>query len=235
MKFEEPVSFSKVQIYQKNLEAAKNEQMAQFEKRKEKNAEYERLTTEKILRSMKQKFEEENKKKSNPEVYYAPAEPKFLVAVLIKSQIKIGPKVKKILELLRLTSIHSAVIIRNNKVSKKMLQLAKDYIAYGSIDYELLRKMVYTRGFGRKGHTKISLTNEDIEDVFEGKYRCIEELVNVIYTGGEDFKQVNRFFYTFKLNTPRGGFSGKKSVAYTQGGQAGNHKHLLGELVERML
>jgi len=92
-----------------------------------------------------------------------------------------------------------------------MLQKAKDYIAYGFIDYELLRKLMYMRGFAKIGNSKVPLTNENIETTFNGKYRCIEELVYAIYSGCDDIKEILSFLYPFSLSAARGGFRGNKA------------------------
>ncbi|CAG2100637.1 unnamed protein product [Medioppia subpectinata] len=81
---------------------------------------HQNMVTEKIIKDVKQNLKDEEAKKNDSNSYYCPAEPNFYVAILI----------------------------RNNACMKNMLYGAKDYIAYGQISYELLRKLVYTRGAG---------------------------------------------------------------------------------------
>lgn len=230
-----PSSAVKRSEYEQKLAAALKKQQEAFESRVVSNAQYAKTATEKILREHKARVADEQKKLAAADSFYVPAESNFLVVMQIKSQKRIGPTPKKILELMRIKTINSAVIAKNNKSIQNMLQKAKDYVAYGTISYELLRKLVYTRGFGRIGHSKVKLTNENIETVFEGKYKCIEELINAIYSGSEDMKQVCSFLCPFRLSAPLGGFKGKKSMSYLQGGAAGNHKELLCNLLERMI
>lgn len=230
-----PLSSVKKQEYEQKIEALRKQQEDAFAKRVQENAQYAKITTEKLLLNFKEFKAAEAKKLANTESFYVPAEPKFVVAVQIRSQKKIGPTPRKILELLRLKGINRCVILRNNKSTRHMLQKAKDYIAYGFIDYELLRKLIYVRGFGKIGNSKVRLSNENIEAVFEGRYRCIEELAHAIYTGCDNIKQVLNFLYPFSLSAPLGGFRGNKAHNYLQGGCTNNHKELLGNLLERMI
>lgn len=228
------VSMRKVE-YEKKLDNIRKQQEEEFAKRVAANQEYSRITTEKLLKEFKAKNDAETKKLSNSDVFYVPPESKFFVVIQIKSTCKISPKPRKTLELLRLGKINRAVIVRNNKCIKNMLKVAKDYIAYGTCTYETLRKMIYMRGFGKIGNSKVKLTNETIEAAFDGKYKCVEELVDVIYNGKEDITRVCNFLYPFGLTPPTGGFSGRKARDFVQGGASNNHMELLGGFLERML
>ncbi len=46
---------------------------------------------------------------------------------------QVSPKVKKILQLLRLRQVHSAVFVRLNSAMQQMLTLVTPYIAYGYV------------------------------------------------------------------------------------------------------
>lgn len=230
-----PISYIKQQEYENRIANAYESERSARSKRISENEEYARNMTAKLVDEFKTyKLEEENKL-ADKSVFYVPAEPNFFVAVLIRSKVDIAPKPKKVLELLRLNRINNAVILKNNKSIKKMLQIAKDYVAYGFVSYELLRKMIYLRGFGRIGSSRVKLTNETIDEAFSGKYRCVEELVNVIYFGKTDMKEVCKFINPMPLNCPFGGFKGSKNKDYLLGGAKNNHRELLGELVSRML
>ncbi|KAM0681410.1 60S ribosomal protein L7 [Glugoides intestinalis] len=233
---EVPVSSARKQEVLQQVSNSKKQQLDAFEKRVEANNQYAKLMTEKILKEFKKEEEELQKKLSDKNVIYVPEESKFLVAIQLKSQIKIAPRPKKTLELLRLMHINNCVVLKNNKCTKNMLQNAKDYVAFGTISYELLRQMVYTRGFCKINGTQCKLTNENIETAFNGKYKCIEELCDVIYHGKEDMKEVIRFLCPFRLCPPRGGFpNGHKKKSFVQGGSTNDHKSLLGNLLSRMI
>lgn len=233
---EAPVSFARKQEVHSKIENIIKEQKEQFAQRVESNKQYAKLMTEKILKEIKSEMSEEKKKLSNTSELYVPAEPNFFIAIQLKSQIRIAPRPKKTLSLLRLKQINNCVIVRNNQSIKNMLQNAKDYIAFGSISYELLRKLIYLRGYGKINGTKVKLTNENIEAAFNGKYKCIEELCEVIFHGKEDIKEVLKFLCPFKLSPPKNGFpNGHKKKDFIQGGSSNDHKELLGNLLEKMI
>ena len=223
-------------LYEEKLMKAYDEQREAMDKRIAKNLVEQKKVTAEIISKIKAEIAAEKSKAESKDVLYCPAESKFIVAIQIKSLNGIPPKQKKTMELLRLKGNNQCVILKNNVSIKKMLQIAKDYIAYGTISYELLRKLVYKRGYGKIDHSKVKLTNETIEDAFEGKYKCIESLLEVIYHGGEDMKKVLNFIQPIKLNSPKGAFCAtRKAKTFIQGGVANDHKELLGDLLERMI
>lgn len=234
---EAPVSFLKRQEFDQKTAEIRRMQEEEFNKRVESNKQYAKLTTEKILKELRKGLEEEQKKLSDSEELFVKPESNFLVAIQIRSQINIPPCPRKTLSLLRLKHINNCVILKNNESIAKMLQNAKDYIAFGTVSYKLLRELVYSRGYGKnKANKPIKLTNENIEKHFEGKFKCIEELCDVIYHGKEGMKEVLRFLGPFKLSPPRGGFpNGHKKRSFVQGGSSNDHKELLGDLLERMI
>jgi len=233
-----PNSAKIMQEYQQKRAVIIEAKKLEYQQRVVKNKEYALETTKKLLQkyynSVKdlENLKEEYKSKN---MLYVPKEPNFLVVVKIKSSIGAPPRQRSILKLLRLKRTNSAVLVKNNKSMKRMLQFAKDYVAYGTISYELLRKMVYKHGAIKLkgGHRK--LTNENIEDAFNGELKCIEEIVSNIYFRTEYFKVCANTLIPFRLKNPQGGYKGKKSKGFTEGGNLGNHFDLIGELVERML
>lgn len=63
---------------------------------------------------------------------------------------------------------------------------------------------------------------------------CVEDLVNQIYTCGQHFKEVNRFLWPFKLNTPTGGWRKRKFNHFIQGGEYGEREDRINQLVRKM-
>ncbi|ORD94507.1 RL7 [Enterospora canceri] len=222
--------------YEERLLREYDEQKQAMERRIAENKKHEEAVIPKIIEKVKNEMFKEEDKAEAKGYLYAPAEPNYLIAVQIRSQCGINPKTKKTMELLRLTKINRCVILKNNECIRKMLQISKDYIAYGTVDYQMLRKLVYNRGCGKIGNSRVKLTNEVIEDAFDGKYRCIEELLYSVYSGSEDMKMILNFIVPIKLNCPRGGFcAGRKLRSFVQGGASGNHEELLCNLLEKMI
>lgn len=230
-----PMSYINKTEYENMKNALKQSQEEAFAKRVAKNKEYENIVTEKLISKYKKFMKQEEAKKRDPDTYYVPAEPKFLVAVLIRSKRRVNPTIRTTLKLLRLKTINSCVILRNNKSIQNMLRIVKDFVAYGYLEYEKLRELLAKRGFGKLGDSKVKLTNENIEDGLSGKYRCLEELVYNIYFGCDDIKEILNFLWPMRLSCPKGGFPGRKSMNFLQGGCTNFSGELLHTILEKMI
>ena len=68
-----------------------------------------------------------------------------------------------------------------------------------------------------------------------GKYGilCIEDIVNEVATVGPHFKEVTSFLCLFALNRPEKALKGKKRL-YEDGGDTGNRKDQINELISKM-
>ena len=62
---------------------------------------------------------------------YVPAEAKVVLVIRIRGIIGVSPKVRKILQLLRLRQINNSVFVKLNAATVKMLRLVEPYVAYG--------------------------------------------------------------------------------------------------------
>ena len=63
--------------------------------------------------------------------FFLEPEPKVAFVIRIRGIIGVSPKVRKILQLLRLRQVNNGVFIRMNKATINMLRLVEPYIAYG--------------------------------------------------------------------------------------------------------
>jgi large subunit ribosomal protein L7e len=63
--------------------------------------------------------------------FYVPPEAKLAVVVRIKGINGLSPRVRKILQLLRLRQLNNAVFVKLNKATLHMLKLVEPYIAWG--------------------------------------------------------------------------------------------------------
>ncbi len=117
-----------------------------------------------------------------------------------------------------------------------MLQRVHPYVAFGYPSRETISKLIYVRGAGRIGRSRIPLTNNLIIEQNLGKCNitCIEDLIEEIQSCGEHFKEVNSFLWTFKLHAPKGGWRSKKR-GYHEGGDCGNREELINNLISRMM
>ncbi|KAG7196178.1 60S ribosomal protein L7 [Scheffersomyces spartinae] len=168
--------------------------------------------------------------------YYVDAQPKLVFVVRIKGIMKIPPKPRKVMQLLRLTQINAGVFVRLTKATEELIKLAEPYVAYGYPSLSTIRKLVYKRGFGKINKQRIALSDNSIIEASLGQYGIlsIEDLIHEIYTVGPNFKQVNNFLWPFKLSNPNGGFRARKFEHYIQGGDTGNREDAINTLIKKM-
>merc|ERR1712168_616524 len=167
--------------------------------------------------------------------YYVPAEPKLAFVIRIRGINGVSPKVRKVLQLMRLRQIFNGVFVKLNKASINMLRIAEPYIAWGYPNLKSVRELIYKRGHGRMRKMRIALTDNALIEKALGKYGiiCVEDLIHEIYTGGKNFKPANNYLWPFKLSSPRGGMN-KKTTHFVEGGDAGNREDQINRLVRRM-
>lgn len=168
--------------------------------------------------------------------FYVEAEPKLVFVIRIKGIMKIPPKPRKVLQLLRLTQVNAGVFVKVTKATSELLKLAEPYIAYGYPNLATVRKLIYKRGHGKVRSQRIALTDNQIIEAALGKYGIVsmEDLIHEIYTVGPNFKQANNFLWPFKLSNPTGGFRARKFFHFIQGGDTGNREQFINNLVKQM-
>jgi len=167
---------------------------------------------------------------------YVPPEAKVVVVVRIRGIIGVSPKVRKILQLLRLRQIHNAVFIKLNAATIKMLRLVEPYIAYGYPTLKTVKDLIYKRGYGKLEKQRIPLSDNSVVEDGLGKKDiiCVEDLIHEIFTVGPAFKEANNFLWPFKLSSPVGGFR-KKLLHFNEGGDAGLRGDKINGLIKAML
>merc|ERR1719495_1778112 len=170
--------------------------------------------------------------------FFVEPEPKLIFIIRIVGIIKLSPKPRKVLQLLRLKQLHNGVFLKVNKPILQMLKLVQPYVTYGYPTLKTVRELIYKRGFGKVNKQRIPLSDNAIigEALAEktGIYG-MEDLIHEIYTVGPHFKQANNFLWPFKLSAPRGGFKVKRhGYCEMKGGDWGNREENINELIGRM-
>jgi large subunit ribosomal protein L7e len=167
---------------------------------------------------------------------YVPPEAKLAFVIRIRGIIGVSPKVRKILQLLRLRQINNGVFVKLNGATVKMLRLVEPYIAYGYPNLKTTRELIYKRGHGKVEKKRTPLDNNDIIEKALGTFDivCMEDLIHEVHTVGPHFKEAANFLWPMKLSSPTGGFR-KKLLHYNEGGDAGLRGEKIHELVKRMI
>ncbi|KAH8044513.1 hypothetical protein JL720_17064 [Aureococcus anophagefferens] len=173
-------------------------------------------------------------KKEAANSIYVPPEGKLAFVIRIRGIIGMSPKVKKILQLLRLRQLHSGVFVKLTGATTKMLRLVEPYIAYGEPNLKSVRECIYKRGYGKVNKKRVPIDNNAVVEDVLGKYDiiCVEDLIHEIYTVGPHFREAANFLWPVKLSSPTGGFKAKL-LHYNEGGDATGRK--IHELVKKML
>merc|ERR1712121_363809 len=81
--------------------------------------------------------------------FYVPAQARLAFVIRIRGVNQVSPKVKKVLQLLRLRQIHNGVFVKLNKSTLNMLRLVEPYVAWGYPNLKSVRELVYKRGFAK--------------------------------------------------------------------------------------
>jgi len=168
--------------------------------------------------------------------FYVPPESKLLFVIRIRGINNIAPKVKKVLQLLRLRQINNGVFVKVNKATHNMLLLCEPYVTYGPPNLKSVRELIYKRGYGKIHHQRIALKDNSKVEKSLGRYNiiCVEDLIHEIFTVGGHFKEANNFLWPFKLSSPLGGWTRYKKIHYSEGGDHGNREEDINKLIRRM-
>lgn len=174
--------------------------------------------------------------KANNQIY-VPSEAKLFFVVRIRGTIGVSPKVKKILQLLRLRQLHNGVFVRVNAATVKMLRMIDPYIAYGYPSLKSVKDLIYKRGYGKVSGQRVPISSNEVIQAGLGSLgiQCMEDLVHEVYTVGPHFKEAANFLWPMKLSSPRGGFRGKKLNHFIEGGSSGNQAEKVNNLIKTML
>jgi len=134
------------------------------------------------------------------------------------------------LKLFNLHKVNHATLVRTNPSVIGMLHKAKDYIAYGTIDVETLKKLLKKRGMltGNK-----PLTDSHVK--FATNFDSIDNLANGLYEGKTKLRDVPELKPVFRLHPPAGGFPGTIKRAVNAGGVLGNWGETINLLLKKML
>merc|ERR1711957_577654 len=169
--------------------------------------------------------------------FFVEPEAKLIFVTRIVGIIKLSPKPRKVLQLIRLKQLHNGVFLKVNKPILQMLKLVQPYVTYGFPSLKTVREVVYKRGFGKLNKQRIPLSDNAVisEKLGEKGIHGMEDLIHEIYTVGPHFKQAANFLWPFKLSAPRGGFKCKRhGYCEMKGGDWGNREEEINELIARM-
>ncbi|XAR50481.1 hypothetical protein NMG60_11004822 [Bertholletia excelsa] len=162
-------------------------------------------------------------------------ESKLLFVIRIGGKNDMHPRTRKVLYALRLRKIFSGVFVKANERMMQMLQKVEPYITYGYPNLKSVRDLIFKKGVAKIDKQMVPLTDNNIIEQELGKYGivCVEDMVNEVATVGPHFKDVTKFLCPFMLHKPEKALQGKKRH-FEDGGDAGNRKEDINELITKM-
>jgi large subunit ribosomal protein L7e len=163
------------------------------------------------------------------------AESKLLFVVRIGGKNDMHPNTRKSLYSLRLRKIYSGVFVKANEGIMEILQKVEPYVTYGYPNVKSVKDLIYKKGVVKIGDQRVPLTDNNIIEQELGQHNiiCIEDIVNEIANVGPHFKSVTSFLCPFVLNKPEKALHGKKR-RFEDGGDSGNRRNLINELISKM-
>ena len=230
----------------RKLQERKEKETVEYNKKKEQLLAEEKARAERILARSKQYAAElvanekaliEAKEKAAAEGgFYVPAEAKMAFLIRIRGITAMAPKVRKILQLLRLRQKGNAVFVKLNKATIEMIKKVEPYIAYGYPSPAVVRELILKKGYAKINNERIALTNNAIVAAALKQFgmESVEDVAHEIYTVGPQFANATRFLWPFKMNQPKGGWREIRRH-YVEGGDYGNREELIDELILRMI
>ena len=148
--------------------------------------------------------------------------------VRLRGGVKTRQDIRDTLAMLHLDRINHCVILPETPNYEGMIQKAKDYIAWGTVNPETVAQMLRNRGKieGRKALTEEYLSKNT-------KFKSFDELAKAICEGKVSVTEVPKLKPVFRLHPARKGLRGTKR-AFIEGGDLGFHGTEINSLLNRM-
>merc|ERR1719230_1541706 len=116
--------------------------------------------------------------------FFVEPQEKLLFVTRIVGIIKLSPKPRKVLQLIRLKQLHNGVFLKVNKPILQMLKCVQPYVTYGYPSLKTVRELVYKRGYGKVNKCRIPLNDNEIisQNLGEFGIHGMEDMVHELYT-----------------------------------------------------
>ncbi|ELK01994.1 60S ribosomal protein L7 [Pteropus alecto] len=89
--------------------------------------------------------------------FYVPAEPKLAFVIKIRGINGVSPKIRKVLQLLRLLQIFNGTFVKLNKASINVLRIVEPYIAWGYPNLKSINELIYKCDYAKINKKQIVL------------------------------------------------------------------------------
>ncbi|XP_029448637.1 60S ribosomal protein L7-like 1 isoform X2 [Rhinatrema bivittatum] len=160
---------------------------------------------------------------------------KLAFAVRIAEIKGVSPKVRRVIEVLRLQKIFTGVFVKLNKTSVKMLQIVEPYVAWGYPNLKSIRELILKRGQATVNRKTVPLTDNTLIEEYLGKFGmiCLEDLIHEIYSAGKNFQEVVNFLWPFQLSVAR--YASRNKLGFQKEiGAPGNRAQAINKLIRQL-
>ncbi len=139
----------------------------------------------------------------------------MIAIIRIRGMVNVPERIEQTLYRLRLRKKNVCVVLNDNKETREMLKLIRNYVAYGIIDKDTVIEMIKKRG----------------KPIDKTKKIDAEIIAESFVSSKKGLKEMNVKPY-FRLHPARKGI---KSKLYFPRGVLGDHKEKINDLIRRML
>jgi large subunit ribosomal protein L30 len=146
--------------------------------------------------------------------------------VRLRGGVNTRPEIKDTLEMLRINRVNHCVVVKDDPHYRGMIQMVKDYVAWGKIDDETLALLLEKRG---RLPGNVRLTDQVVKE--KTSYASIKELAKAVNSGTASLKDLG-IKPIFRLHPARKGLKSTKKTAQ-QGGDLGFRQDI-GDLIKKM-
>lgn len=150
----------------------------------------------------------------------------MFAAVRLRGEVNVDRKIKDTLSLLKLHKINHCVLVPDTPSYRGMLQIVKDYVAFGEVDPGVLAKLLQKRA-------KMA-GNKPLNDDFlreNSDFNSFKELSQAIVEGKVSLDDLN-LKPVFRLHPPRGGL--KNIKWHFSKGELGYQGEEINDLLHKM-
>ena len=158
------------------------------------------------------------------------AENKLMLVIRIRGAPNMNYKIHDTLKMLRLHKTNHACLAYTDKSLMGMLRRAKDYIAYGEVDKDIVLKLLKNRAL-IKGNQP--LTDKHIKKY--SKFTTVKAFADGLMKGEVKLRDINDLKPVFRLHPPIGGHRGTIKKHYHAGGTLGHVGEFINVLAGKMM
>jgi large subunit ribosomal protein L30 len=155
-----------------------------------------------------------------------------MLAVRLRGTAGDNPDIRKTMESLNLKRTFQAKLIENTPSNLGMLRMAKNLVAWGEVEPEILEKLLLTRGERER-------SAEEVDEAFVKRLGqpSVGDLAKSVVSGSVGLRALTRAGLKpfFRLHPPRGGFKRSLRRAASDGGELGYRGIDINNLIKRMI